>query len=555
MKREEIHHLLYQAIQPLYRRLMMQRRMTTLFYCCLAALIQALIWVAASFLLPIEDLLIKTMAGGMVVFLAILLAREIWRPSLAASAAKLDALGFQERITTALEMGIRDDAFAQLQRQDTILHLEKFPYRERMPLSLGYRRPFLLLAMVLWILALSFIPNPQKAVLEKRAALQAELKEQAEKIQQAVDERSQSGEPTEEREKEVRELLRELSKRLLRSRDYKEALKEISKTEDKLGEILRKEGEERLDRMSQAMKKHEITQALGEAVANRDMERMKRELDKLREEVRKENPNAEMMKALETAMKEIGGSLPEDSLKEEILGAAKAAAEAAAGFDGGEDLADRLVAIGEGLEALTQGRQMTGQELEALLQMAREGIADTAGDQDSRIGGGDPGENSHGSSSDQQGNSGSGQGNTGSQGEQERSAGNASQGENGSGNGGGAGTGSGQSDEGYKEGEPSTASPGKKTGDEEKSTEYERVYVPKRLGGDSKASQVKGNPGNQGDSSQVEMGKGIGNMGGFIPYNQVFEEYSSQASKAMERDRIPANMRSWVEAYFTSLDE
>lgn len=555
MKRKEIHHQLYQAVKPLYRRLMMQRRMVTLFYGCLAALIQALIWLGASFLLPIEDLLIKTMAGGMAVFLAILLAREIWRPSLIASAAKLDALGFQERITTALEMGIRDDSFAHLQRQDTLLHLEKFPYRDRMPLSLGYRRPFLLLAMVLFILILSFVPNPQTAVLEKRVALQAELKEQAEKIRKAVDEKTTgSGELTEEREKEVRELLRELNKRLLRTRDYKEALKEISKTEEKLGEIFRKEGEERLDRVSQAMKNYVITQPLGEAVANRDMEEMKKELEKLREEARKENLDGEIMKALETAMKEIGETLPEGPLKEQMLGAAKAAAEAADGFDGGEDLAAQLAGIGEGLEALAQGRQMTSQEMKGLLQMAREGIADTAGEQDSRIGEGNPGGNSHGSTSEQQGNTAGDQGNTGSQ-EGSSGNGNDSQGENGGGNGGGAGTGSGQNYGGYKDGESNTTPPGKKTGDGEKNTEYEKVYVPERLGGDSKASQVKGNPGNQGDSSQVELGTGMGNMEGYIPYNQVFVEYSSQASQAMERDRIPPNMRSWVEAYFTSLDE
>jgi len=557
MKRKEIHPQLYQAVKPLYRRLMMQRRMVTLFCGSLAALIQALIWVGASFLLPIEDLFIKAMTGGIAVFLAILLAREIWRPSLTASASKLDALGFQERITTAIEMGLRDDSFAQLQRQDTLLHLEKFPYRDRMPLFLGYRRPFLLLAMVLLILILSFIPNPQTAVLEKRAILQEELKAQAEKIQQAVDERYQSGELTEEREKEVQELLRELSKNLLRSRDYKEALKEISKTEEMLGEILRKGEAERLERISQAMKNHKITQTLGEAVANRDMEGIKRELDKLREEVRNENLDAEMMKALETAMKEIGESLPKSPLKEQFLETAKAAAEAAAGLDGGEGLAAQLAAFGDSLEALVQGGQMTGQELKALLQMAREDIVDIAGDQNMRTGEGNPGVNSHGSSSDQQENAAGEQGNTGSQGEQEGSAGNgnASQEGNGSRKGGGAGTSNGQSHEGYKEGESNTAPPGKGRGDEEKNTEYEKVYIPERLGGDAKASQVKGNPGNQGDSSQIELGKGLGNMGGYIPYNQVFEEYSSQASKVMERDRIPPNMRSWVEAYFSSLAE
>ena len=81
---------------------------------------------------------------------------------------------------------------------------------------------------------------------------------------------------------------------------------------------------------------------------------------------------------------------------------------------------------------------------------------------------------------------------------------------------------------------------------------YESVYDPTRLGGDAPISQVEGVK-NEGNSTQVQMGPGQGDLSGQIPYQEVIGQYQAEAAQAMERDNLPPTLKEWVNRYFDAL--
>ena len=84
--------------------------------------------------------------------------------------------------------------------------------------------------------------------------------------------------------------------------------------------------------------------------------------------------------------------------------------------------------------------------------------------------------------------------------------------------------------------------------------EYERIYDPTRIGGDNEASFVQGTE-HEGETQQSELGPGMGDMNGSVPYNQVIGTYQEAASQAMRRTALPTTLQEWVQRYFSSLLE
>jgi hypothetical protein len=83
--------------------------------------------------------------------------------------------------------------------------------------------------------------------------------------------------------------------------------------------------------------------------------------------------------------------------------------------------------------------------------------------------------------------------------------------------------------------------------------EFDPIYAPQRIGGDggpsiSLETEDGSSPLVEGDFSENPTGETS------VPYNEVFSDYSGQASQALESDYIPLGMRDVVRDYFTSIE-
>ena len=103
-------------------------------------------------------------------------------------------------------------------------------------------------------------------------------------------------------------------------------------------------------------------------------------------------------------------------------------------------------------------------------------------------------------------------------------------------------------------GNESAGSQGDKTGDENAQSVYERIYDPERLGDGGEVSHVSGQQTGSGETV-TEDGKGVGDLSGYIPYREVYQEYRSEAMNSMDRRILPPNVRGLVRDYFDALGQ
>jgi hypothetical protein len=89
--------------------------------------------------------------------------------------------------------------------------------------------------------------------------------------------------------------------------------------------------------------------------------------------------------------------------------------------------------------------------------------------------------------------------------------------------------------------------------DGEGEREFDSVYAPQRIGGDSDSSVTlesgdENQPLAEGEFSENPTGNAS------VPYDEVFSDYSDAANQALENDYIPLGMKDVVRDYFTSIE-
>jgi hypothetical protein len=123
----------------------------------------------------------------------------------------------------------------------------------------------------------------------------------------------------------------------------------------------------------------------------------------------------------------------------------------------------------------------------------------------------------------------------------------------GQGAGGGAGKGSTNLDAGYQSHSGNPPVQGNAT-PKEKLGIYEAIYDPTRIGREGELTQERGEIG-EGETTQAQLGPGLGSVEESVPYPQVALEYSQSAVQAVENAELPTYAQKWVESYFASLLE
>ncbi|NLO82282.1 MAG: apolipoprotein A1/A4/E family protein [Clostridiales bacterium] len=590
---------LYGALKRIRRRLLLRHFVRFIILGTVAALVQAAVWLGASFIVPIYYIWHKSAVCGAVTLMTSVLAGAVLRPSMRDAAREADRQGLQERAVTAYERMGLDDVFSVAQREDAINRLNEFDV-STIPVMPPKRWVYWGLAVSLLIFVGYILPNPQRDIVDRRIRVQKEIEEQAERLQERVwDNLAGEIDLSEEEKQELMKLIDQLADTLRQSRDYREVLKEISRAEQNLSDMTRRFQQTRMALLGSELEKHGLTGPLGQAIRAMDAQGIMNELGTLKKRLEQGDMVQEAMESLRRALEEAAKALPEGGLKQQLENVASVLASDIAGGMAGEkdDVREALDTLQEVLVDAVQGNVSNIADISFLLQSMKASIASAIG-QDFRMvqrdmsygsgnqsgGNGDPdSQNRDGGSLDSQSSGGTGgesqHGSQGAEGTGNVSGGQDSEGfdnasgdhssgsgfgNNSSGNGsqgtsdGGAGTGVGSGSTGqyagYREGGSSQGYGQKGQGDPNSYGSYERIYDPSQLGSSGKGDNVAGTPTGQGTGEQVEIGPGIGSFDGFIPYNEVFGRYSRQAMENLNRMDIPPGMREMIKEYFSSLE-
>ena len=542
---------LERTFAPVKRRRIAQHMLQCLCGGILASLAAVLLLCILSFFVPLEVFWrICSIAAGVSIVLSLMVGWVI-RPSPFQIACTVDRLGLQEKVMTALERENRDDAFSILQRQDAISSLKGFD-RKRIPMKVSKR--FLLSAGVLagMILLLSFLPNPMDRIIRQRHRVQAEVRSQLANLEKTT-EKELSGDTgmTEEQKQELKGLVQELTNRLKNANDDGEALKEISKTEEKLNSLTEKIREAHLEQLANQLATSEETRSLAAALRQKEPEAIAEEIKKLHRSASGAGQPAEG-KSGEAAMEELGKLMEQ---AEQAAGPEESAGEIKYAL---QQMRSKVAEAGG-----SDGPQYAGVSGKP----SREsGGSSPEGDPDGQNGAADGQGKEKGENQEQgSGSKGQGQGNAaksnpaGSSPSGSNSAGNnpagSSQGSGDSGSSGKPGSGAGSGTTNYKSGgSGSQPSGGAETKGENDTSIHERIYAPERLGDGGEVSHVSGRPSGAGEPT-TEKQKDIGDFSGYIPYQDVCQEYRSEAMSSMQRRKLPSHVRSLVQDYFDALGQ
>ena len=485
------------VLSPVRKRIRVQRAAKGLLFGLCAGAAACLALAAVSFLIPIEPILVYLLWAFLGPPCAMTAIAFLFPVAVRTASRAADGCGLQERVMTALAFETMDSPMHRLQRRDAEQKLRALNIRQALPCRMD-RRLFAPILIALSLCGILFLlPNPTHGILRGRELVRERLKAQAERIERAAESMDKTG-LTAEEQRELRRISSEMAREMRTAKDTREALSSIDRLQPGMDELRRQIRERQSGGDARALSSQPALKSLADAMQSGDSSQMDQALLELAQTL----SNAEQKEAIANQM-ELAAELMQAT---ELQRALESAAQALR--------AGNLQAAMQTLETLAQSAQNVGGSLDALMQMARIGAAQA----------GSPALNGGGNS--MQGTQGSSR----------------------------ASLGTTQLDQGYREGFSQSAGTFGTGGIREKVGEYERIYDPTRLGGDSEASVVPGEKG-EGESQQMALGPGLGSFAGSVPYNQVILEYRDAAAQAVSRSVLPEAQQKWVIQYFEALIE
>jgi len=415
-----------------------------------------------------------------------------------------------ERLVTATEIGRENlsapPAMAAAQLDDTLARARRVDVRSMLPIRLSRRALWTLVGGSVILALLIGLPNPQEAVLRRRAAVEAAIEAQAETLEAIQEDVLEVDSLTEvEREALLQALAEALAELESGDPSPEEALATLSEAERSLAE-LRDSGvaslETGLERAAGTMADSSLTREIAEALGAGDYDRA--------------------AEALAAFGGQEGDALTRDeelALARELAQAAERIAEGApemaeALSEAAETIQERdIQAAQEAIQQAAQAMSEAGQQIEsqafveaaqAELQAGREQIGEAAGVSPGSGPGTLPGGQLSGGS-------------------------------------GGDGAGSGQQTQPGHSEDAGTGAP------------YDELYVPERIDEPGTGVDV-GREGEDGlpagDAPLPAPPTGRPN----VPYEEVYADYAEQAGAALEDSYIPLGMKQYVRDYFSALE-
>jgi septal ring factor EnvC (AmiA/AmiB activator) len=440
-------------------------------------------------------------------------------------------LALKERLTTALEL-YRQQAggvLAQVQVADAMWHLRRVEIWKSFPPRIPSREGTAIAAAAIITVCLVALPNPGKAALQRQAAIDAAIQQQAQQLQKTVTDIQQNEDQTgnhSQDQQTIDQILQALQTQLRQpNMSGEDALAKLQAAQQKL-------------QANQDANADALSEALQALAANFDNNPL---LQKVAQDIRSGDYNA-AAQDLNAAGQQASG-LSQD--QRDQLAASLRAAAAAQAKAGNSQLGDALGQASDSLNGSpgdtsaafrqaagslqnagqrSQAQANLSKALSQVQQSANSLAQQTGAQQDSSSSSFLSNDSSAGSSAD--GSFDSGLANNAGSGSQS--------GQNGQGQGQGQGDGQGQQ---------GTGGSGGQSG--------EMVYT-------GQPGDVQGVPGQQGPNGPVSTSddNSLANPaqnGSSVPYEQVVGQYQQQASQAMDRQSVPLSYRQIVKDYFSSL--
>lgn len=425
--------------------------------------------------------------------------------------------------------------FIDNQRSESLNTLESMHNKPAFKLSYSPKHLISTLILSMAAIFLVFLPNPMDAVIKEKKAISAAAEEQAEKIEELIEEiRLEEQLSPEEKENLLLQLGMLAEKLRANQGDLSEALADLSQTERNLLEGLDPQlnfKQTTISSIAQQLAKFANIDS-GEQISDSDLEEI---MDALAEQL--------------SEMDEAGAKNLSQSLQKMAAQAAQA---------GQPNLADALSALsqsalsGDFEDALQEGEKITEALNQATNQLKSQQSIEMALSQlqQSRM------SLSQSSMASSNSSPGSSQGNQNSQGQsssQGQNPGNGQSQGNTAGSGGGTkantlpgSTGSGQAQN------PSGL--GQNSGN---GTFEDQVFVPwERIQGSNDPLSISGQDTGQGQTDVKEQNSPLpgSNTFSLIPYTEVFGSYLNTAYDTLENSYIPIGLKEYVLKYFSSLE-
>jgi hypothetical protein len=536
---------IYRALSPLKNRMHLNIIIKSVFIGLIAVGAVSLVLAFISLLSPIPFLFNKILVIYATAFIIALVVSLFLRPGNLKVAEMGDSLGLKERLITAWQLRNEYTPLAKIQRSDALREAENTDFKALYPVRFPKKESLIVFVLVL-ITALSFsipsVARDEAAAFEK---VSREIGKQAKKLdnerKELKNESNLSKEKLEQIDREISGLLKALKK----AKTEEQVLKALSRTTHELDKIKNRALDEEMKKLAERLSNIPAMKELGDALKSGDMSDIKQKVEKLNEMLEKLDTNEanELAEKLGEAAQDIS---KDTQLAQDLsdLGQALASGSLSSARDGTAALGRTFSRLSASEANITdeakQFENIVLAEAMESLNDAKQKIAAATGDH-SRFAGQEGNGDSEGEGGGSEGEGGGGDGGNG-QGQ--------GQGQEG---GGGAGDGTTNKDAGYT-GEDSGWASREPDAGSKKTRDYEKIYVPDRLGDGGNISQVKGNLNNEGESQWSEAVNVPVKRGDVVPYNEVLEEYKNEAMTSLGEAPVPPVMKDVVRDYFTSLE-
>lgn len=535
------------SITPLARRLQRREAVRIGWMTAGAGLGFTVLLLTAGRLFPLLPAL-SLLAIGLSLTAFVVVVGQLWvwlRPLSAGMVARVgDArLGLEERLTTALELleGRLDTSAAlrQAQMSDALAHLHGAPIAAAFPMlerRQSARVGGVFFALIVMLALLTWLPNPQTAVLQQRHQLDEILKTEITQLEQLQTDLLAQSDPVQAQKIEpLTDTLTELLDKLEKARADRSAGEALAALGDANRQVSQMDAEQRaqaqsLESMANALAQSDTAtaQQMADALQNGDAQQAADTLSQAAENATPGSAEAQSLaQALNAAADAMAGDNP--AVAQSLQAAADALAQADGSAQSAQAMQDALAQAAEQLAQTGDAAQSAAAAAQALqnIQQAQQALA-------------------------QQGGSGTGP--------QRALGGQNGAGANGQGQGGGNGSGRGEPSGGndglFSVNSPNGIIPTDNGENQNRLEDYSSVFAPNHLGG-SGGEFVQPDPQNPGGGVDVGEVPGDPNRdpgAATVPYSEVFREYSSQANSALSTDAIPLSMKDYVRQYFGALE-
>lgn len=431
-------------------------------------------------------------------------------PSAMQAALMADARGHKEKISTALYLQGKEDAFSQMQKKDAIRIVEQFHIRKEFPIRVVWKQVGVLLLLTIVFVVSSLVDTPAKQEALVKHDVKQEAKEEVARLEKVEKELEKNPELAKNEVADIKEQIENAKKELKEAESYED----LKKAEERINK--------KMEMASKDVKDQTLGEMLEQAVKDAEDQR-KQELEELAKEAKE---------ALEKAQKGSEKEKEQAYQKMKKLAAAtgdEQLAEAAESYKNSEYSDGDYANATQSLKKTTQNLQNSDYAQNNQNNKSNNSNQNSTNSQNTNNQNGNQNTGNQKQGSDGQGNN--GQGNNGQNGEGQGAG-------SGNGNGGGGG-GAGWN---Y----------GGKDGKEGLQKAKEDITIPDgELGDDGNLTgKANGNENSQkqkSDQSQTWSGNKV-------DYDKVSGEYKDKAYKKVNGSNYPSKLKDKIKDYFNGLN-